>query len=426
MKTAGPILISLFAVAAAPLSAIADASRADINPALLYNQAFLVAPEPLSQADDAYLGSREGLSQNLPERFDKIVAGYDNQFRLIKQAALSTVPCDWGIDLSQGPATLLPHLARAKAVAVAMRLRVKWDLQHGRQADARDDLLATLAMARNVSRDGTLISVLVQIAMEAIICDSVAENFGKFSPDTLKQLAVGFVAAPPRTTVAASVLMEKVFFHDWLVNRILDLQKANPADDSKVMTGIRELFTSMGEPEPGQTSDVPASLWEQVTRGGASTSEDVLKLLREEGELYQKVSSITALPQSQFEEKIKELDTQLHHSSNPFVSLMFPAVEKAKRREVKIEVWLAMLQAAIACKTQGESAFETVPDPAAQGPFAFSRFVFEGVDRGFKLKSTFEGSGFPETLIFVEKDGPPFHVDGPYAGKQRGTPASAK
>jgi hypothetical protein len=109
----------------------AQPSGADINPASLYYQAFLLAPDPMSDADDAYLYSKEGLSQPLPERYGKIYAGYDNEFKLVRQAAWTTVPCDWGIDLSEGPATLLPHLARCKAVAQAARFRVVWSLDHG-------------------------------------------------------------------------------------------------------------------------------------------------------------------------------------------------------------------------------------------------------------------------------------------------------
>src|SRR5215472_5291807 len=105
----------------------AEVARTDINPAQFYYQAFLVAPEPMSEADMDYLYSKEGLSQKLPERFDKIFAGYDSQFQLVRQAARSSVPCDWGIDMSAGPATLLPHLARAKAVAQAARFRVTWE-----------------------------------------------------------------------------------------------------------------------------------------------------------------------------------------------------------------------------------------------------------------------------------------------------------
>ena len=153
--------------------------RTDINPALLYYQAFLLAPDPMSDADEEYLWSKAGREQKLPERFGKIFAGYDNQFNLVREAAQQKVPCDWGIDLSAGPDTLLPHLARVKAVAQAAQLRVMWDLQHGNQTGARDDLLAAFVLGRNASRDGTLIGALVQDASEAIV---YRHRGGKFRP----------------------------------------------------------------------------------------------------------------------------------------------------------------------------------------------------------------------------------------------------
>src|SRR5437762_967114 len=153
--------------------------------------------------------------------------------------------------MSPGPATLLPHLAKVKGITQATRLRVLWLLQNGRQADARDDLLAAFALGRNSCRDGTLISALVQIAVENIVCSTVAENFHMFSPETLKQLVDGFDAAPPRGTMAACIPTEKVFFHDWLVGKILELQKDNPGNDAKVMAGIRELLAAIEGPEEG-------------------------------------------------------------------------------------------------------------------------------------------------------------------------------
>ena len=121
----------------------------DINPALLYYQAFLLAPEPMSDADlDYFWASKAGREQKLPERFGKIVAGYDSEFKLVREAAQQKVPCDWGIDLSPGPDTQLPHLARAKAVAQAAQLRAMWDLQHGNQIGARDDLLAAFVLGK--------------------------------------------------------------------------------------------------------------------------------------------------------------------------------------------------------------------------------------------------------------------------------------
>jgi hypothetical protein len=95
---------------------------------------------------------------------------------------------------------------------------------------------------------------------------------------------------------------------------------------------------------------------------------------------------------------------------------------KARQREFKVQVWLAMLHTATEYKLHGDPGLLTVADPCGQGPFAFQRFVLEGVDRGFQLKSSFEGSGFTETMIFVEKQGPPFFLDGPHVGEPRVLP----
>jgi hypothetical protein len=51
-------------------------------------------------------------------------------------------------------------------------------------------------------------------------------------------------------------------------------------------------------------------------------------------------------------------------------------------------------------------------------------FVMDGEARGFELWSEFAGNGFPETMIFIEKDGAPFYIDGKNAGKPLATPAA--
>jgi hypothetical protein len=72
-----------------------------------------------------------------------------------------------------------------------------------------------------------------------------------------------------------------------------------------------------------------------------------------------------------------------------------------------------MVRAAVEYKLHGESGLKSVVDPFGNGPFAFQRFVFEGVDRGFELKSAYPWPlGVPYALIFVEKEGPPFYIDG--------------
>ena len=404
------------------LSACGEPLRTDINPALLYYQAFLLAPEPMSDADMNYFWvSKAGREQKLPERFGKIVAGYDGEFKLVREVAQQKVPCDWGIDMSPGPATTCPHLPRAKAVAQAAGLRAVWDLQHGNQTGARDDLLAAFVLARNVSRDGTLIGALVQNANEAIVCSTVAGNFGQFAPETLQQLVDGFDTAPPPGTVAAAMMSEKLLGPDWLANKIRKLQQKNPGNDAKVMEAIREDENVQGfEYYYANKGIRDTNVWQRIFIASGGTSDGLLKLVLDLEPLYPRLAGIMALPPPEFEDQIQKFDAEIKKSQDPLVTVLSPnplgPVGGPRRREFREQAELAMVRAAVEYKLHGEAGLKSVMDPLGNGPFAFQRFVFEGVDRGFELKSAYTGNGYPYALIFVEKEGSPFYIEG---GPQR-------
>jgi hypothetical protein len=387
--------------------------RTDINPALTYYQAFNAAPD-YSSTDRDYLFTNEWRNQTLPDRFGKLVAGYDNEFRLIRQAAQSTAACDWGIDFGAGPQTLLGHLSRVKTAAQVARLRVMWDLQQNQQTNACDDLLAALALGRNGAADGCLISALVQFAAERIVCMTVAENFNHFSPEALSQISDALAGSPAQGTVAESIEAEKSFKY-WFTNRIADLRTENPGDDAKVMEGFHKLYDSaMSDSDgPQKTNDT----WPQVVAASGGTSEGVIKLLREMDPLYESMVNIENLPRAQYEEQIKEFMSDVKNSSNPFVHQLFPALEKCRPKEFAALADMAMVQAAEQYKLHGQAGLNSVTNPLGQGPFSFQRFTFEGVDRGFELSADYTGVGYPEVFIFIETDGPPFVVFGKNAGK---------
>jgi hypothetical protein len=408
MKAIKSTLLTSLALIGAAAAAGGQGFRTDINPALRYYQALILAPD-LSPADRDYLFQTEWRGQKLPERFGQLVTNYDKEFRAVREAGQATVPCDWGIDMSPGPETLLPHLGRLKSVAVTAKLRVLWELQNGNESEARDDLLATFALGRNASKDGTLIAVLVQIAIENIALNTVAENFHSFSAETLRQLADGFDAAPAGNSVADAIAGgEKACFHDWLERKILQWQKENPGEDAKVMAKLRELLARMGAPDESNQL--------QAVIAAPGTSEGVLKLVRDQDRISQRAAEILALRHPAFEEQAKEFQAEIE-KSDPLAALTFPPILKARPKEFRTEAKLAMLHAAVAYKLHGQEGLRSVNDPFGQGPFQFERFVFEGVDRGFRLTSAYAGNGYPETVIFVESEGTPFLCDGPKAGQ---------
>jgi hypothetical protein len=414
MKTMKPICLSLLVLTGTLLGARGEPLRTDINPALLYYRSFLLAPDPVSAADWDYLASKTGKEQKLPERFGKIVAGYDNQFLLVRQAAHVTVPCDWGIDLTVGPNAMLPHLARAKAVAQAAQLRAAWALQQGRQDDAREDLLAAFVLGRNASRDGTLIGVLVQHAIEALDYGTLASHFGEFSPETLKQLVEGFDAAPARQTMSACMPGEKHNIYDWAVNKLLELQKAHPGDDARVMAGFRETGYAAVVDFVEDTN-----FWPRLVVASGGTSDGVLRLLRETEPLYSRVVELMALPQPEYEIRAQQFSADIQNSSNPFFRghALFWEKYQRRAREFKIQAQQALVRAAVEYKLHGEAGLKNVMDPFGKRPFGFRRFVFKGVDRGFELRSAYDGAEAPFVMIFVENPGAAFQITGPDAGK---------
>ena len=400
------------------LGARGEPLRTDINPALIYYQAFLLYSDnakPLSDADWDYLGSKAGREQKLPERFGPVLAGYDSEFKLVRAAAQQKMPCDWGIDMSAGPGTFLPHLRFIKAATQASQVRAIWDLQHGNQAAARDDLLAAFVLARNASRDGTMIGALVQYACEAIVLATVTGNIGQFSPETLQQLETGFDAAPTMGTMAAAIMTEKSNDVDWLANKIRQLPPTNPENEASLLAAIQKDKELEALENNG---DKPATnFWPRALAASGGTRDGLLKLIRETEPLYLRLAKIMALPPPEYEEQIQKFAPEIQQSENPFVQLLFVDPLKPRVKEFRIQAWQAMVRAAVEYKLHGEAGLKSVPDPFGKGPFAFQRFVFEGVDRGFELKSAYAGQTFPCALIFVEKEGPSFRTDGPHIGE---------
>jgi len=409
-KYAGLVLLLL-----SLLNARGQPLRTDINPALLYYQAFLLDTKPLVDSDWDYLGSKNGRELKLPERFGPLLAGYDNEFKLVRAAVQQKVPCDWGIDMSSGPGTFLPHLRFVKAVAVAAQPRAIWHLQHGDQAAARDELLAAFVLARNTSRDGTVIGALVQYAGEALICGTVAGNFGQFSPGTLQQLEAGFEAAPVQGTMATAILTEKSNHVGWVANKIRQLQPENPENEATLLAAIRT------DPELAQLEnygDNPATnFWPRALAAAGGTRDGLLRFISESEPLYERLAHIMTLPLPEYDEQVQTFAAEIQKSQNPFVQLLFVDPLKPRVKEFRIQAWQAMVQAAVEYKLHGEAGFNRVPDPLGKGPFTFQRFVFEGVDRGFELKSAYAGLQYPCALIFVEKEGTPFRTDGPHIGE---------
>ena len=412
MKSSTAILSFLLTLAVTGALFADTGPRTDINPALVYAQAIAVLPDRSGQD---HLFTNEWRGRALDGEFGKQIATYDNAFKLLRHAARQKAPCDWGYDLTQGPELLLPSLAKAKSLTQAARLRVRWHLENGRPDGARDDLLAAFVLGRQVSKDGILISALVQVAIENILVSGIAENWFRFSPATLQQVMDGIAAAPARGTIAQCVATERVSLKDWLARKIGEIQTAS-RDEAEALQKTREVLRSVlsGEDAP----ESPASPTpEAIIQAAGGTTAGLLRQLKEFDALYDEAGVLMTVPYDQFLPGIKAFNEKIAKHPNLLVHVFFPAFEKCRLKEFALETKSAMLRAAHAYRLSGGAGLSQILDPLFNEPFQFRRFEFEGVDRGFELRSKMDTRGWIETVIFLEKDGPAFYLDGKPVGK---------
>ncbi|MSU61712.1 MAG: hypothetical protein EXS31_04825 [Pedosphaera sp.] len=412
MKTIAAILLTFLTFAMTGFAANDSASRTDINPALLYWQAVAVMPDRSAQD---HLFTNEWRGRGLDDEFRKLIVSYDSSFKLLRHSARQKAPCDWGYDISEGPELFLPSLAKAKSFAQAARLRMRWDLEDGRPDDARDDFLAAFVLGRQLSTDGVLISALVQIAIENILASGLAENWFRLSPETLRQIMDGIAAAPARGTIAQCVPTERIAFRDWLTRKIEKLQKVSN-DEHEALKGARKLLTSLASDE-GEGPASPKA--DQIIEAAGGTTAGLLRQLKELDALYDEAEVLMRASYSQFLPGIRAFNEKVQQHPNKLVQVFFPAFEKCRLKEFAIQVKIAMLRAALAYREKGEAGLSQVVDPLFNEPFQFRRFQLDGVDRGFELTSKMRYmDDWNASLIFIEKDGPAFNLDGKNAGKK--------
>jgi ribosomal protein S24E len=387
--------------------------RNDINPALLYWQAFAVMPE-LKEPTQRELNDQYSTAP-VDEQYEALANRFDAAFKLVNRAAQLKQPCDWGIDMANGPETLLPHLAKVRAVVHAARLRARCFLAHGKENEAIQDLLSAFVLGRQTGSDGVLISTLVQYACENLIVTFVAENFNAFSPPGLQKLMAGIDASPARGTVSQSIGRGERACIAWYGRRIREIQAKHPGDEAQVMSQVRELLAATLDVKKDYTKA------DAFIQEAGDTSADLLTWLERTEASYDELEKVAALPYDRFGPAEKAIREKVEKSANPFSRMLFPAFDKARSREFGTMAAVEMLRAAVQYRVRGEPGLQSVRDPFGSGPFEFHRFLFENVDRGFELKSKFAGQ-YPAVLILVEKSGPPFQVAGQSAGQSPAKP----
>ena len=414
--------VAIIGALAGSLASLAAADidfRTDINPALLYFQAYQYMPQ-LSDVDSKRLFDVPA-GGAWPIQFDDhardLLKQYDNSFKGLHRARFAKVSCDWGYDLSDGPEALLPGLAPAKRLAQAARLRAMVDLEGNRFDAALDDLQSAWVLSRNLSRDHILISALVQFATENILSSVIEENYYRLNADELDRMVAAFASAPPRGTIADTIPAEDNAFYRYIVRKVERIVAESNGDTELFWTKFSAFWNPLAtDPESHRGPEPSADAARQAAQG---KTELLLKLLNEMPAWYAETARIMKLPYAEYKTEAPTFFNRVAESPNPFIQQFFRVFRNVRPKEFSATVRLEMLRAAAAYKRGGMEALKAVSDPLTGEPFEFARVTFEGQDRGFQFKSREVFRDFPEVMIFVERPGKLFWLDGKHAGTAR-------
>lgn len=331
------------------------------NAALQYWKAFAVVPELSDEQDDAL---RKALEQgSIDQSLQKVIHSSQSALHELRKGA-GLKECYWGISLDEGPHAILPHLSKARQLMWIACLRAESSFQQGQAAEATEDIVAVMTLARHIGRDAVLVCLLVDYAIERKAIETTAANLPSLDADQLQALAERLQALPAQSTVSQAVLMEKEMYAGWAV-RVL----ARP-------DGKRQLIELFGGPD----SEAGKSM-RKYSRKEMITAAKQLQAF------YDRIAEAVSLPPDEAKQAERRLmaNPGIEGPTREMALGLVPAVGAARRVEAVYQTRLALLTAAIAVRQHGPDVLrkDTYRDPFGPGPMKYSK-----TNGGFKLQST--------------------------------------
>ena len=353
------------------------------NAAVIYWQAFSAMPELTEEESKLYGEAVAGkVAASAPE-LQPILARFSTALAEMYRAG-TVKPCDWNLDINAGPALLLPHLQKARDLARAATLRAGSRFEAGQVDEAIDDVFATLTMGRAGDANPTLISLLVDYAIERLATDVLAQNLNKLDPEQLDRVADMLASLPPAATIDECMRWEERIFVDWFDRKV----KAAIADSGNKEGGyklLEKIVVDLGMEFPPKTGDgdgkgQDASRWLRDI-----TPQEILGSIGQLQADYRKIRELMKDEQgrteaiAKFEAELKlrsEKGSDIERRQYYFSGLALPSLTSVCKRIDERDERLRLLGLAIEYRRGGDKALE-----GADG------IDFEKFEAGFQIRS---------------------------------------
>jgi hypothetical protein len=250
-------------------------------------------------------------------------------------------------------------------------VRARLRFEEGRNAEALDDLVAALTLARHLSRDGTLDSLWDGYQIERRMGEALALHLPKLDARTIKDLKARLDHLPPGGSAATATSFMVETMLNWIVGEVREA-----TDKESLVAFLTQIAPCNGVPRGKNQAQGLALL---TACGG--TAEGVLRFLEELRPGAVRLIKKLDLPPDQVEPEYEREEKKL--AGNPMFEVFAPVLHKIRVRQAQAEIRRAFLLAAVAVQQGGQEALKHNPDPVVGGAFTFVPF-----DGGFELRST--------------------------------------
>ncbi|HLL88700.1 MAG TPA: hypothetical protein VK324_05315 [Tepidisphaeraceae bacterium] len=317
------------------------------------------------------------------EQADRVAAMLAPAVGALRGAA-AVGQCDWGVDYAQGPATKIPHLNQARALANAGAAYAQWLAANGKPDEAMDHVEAVMALGRDVD-DKILICHLVRIGIVEMAVDRAARVLPLASAERAKQFGRFIAALPPGPTVAEAIAFEGKNIVAWL-------RPLAARDGAEPGAGAQAL-ASVFRPDPAGKLDGREAV--QVIVADPVKWDATVTVV---GDAFTAAAGRAALPDEQFA-AAEEAFRRDVATAPPLVRMLVPSIGLARLADHRHRTMLALLDAAVQVVLDGPAAVADTVDPAGGGQFAY-----EPRPGGFVLASKVKDRrGEPVLLVVGEQ-----------------------
>ena len=184
------------------------------NAATILRRAFELVPE-FTAEQKQWLRDGSGPTD---ENHAQLLKSMERSLQLMRQAA-EMPECYWEIPWEEeGMHATLPHLVPMRTLSRMAQWHAEAQLPRNPRGFL-DDSLAALSCARHVGREGPLISLLVECAMETVTMDSLARHLPELPGDVLASLAAAH-PVPAGGDLHTAISMEKAIGADWFIKKV--------------------------------------------------------------------------------------------------------------------------------------------------------------------------------------------------------------